>query len=62
MDGKPVSRVDKGDAVPNIENGMVRRLAKSEQDLIPSLVSVTSFDRPDSKDPPLGLYSRKDYL
>ncbi|KAL1093940.1 hypothetical protein V6Z11_D06G062500 [Gossypium hirsutum] len=46
IDGKPVSRVlvDNVSAVNILPLRMVRRLSKSEQDLIPSEVSVTSFD------------------
>lgn len=45
ISGKPVSRVlvDNGAAVNILPLRMVRRLSKSEQDLIPSEVSVTSF-------------------
>jgi len=46
IDGKPVSSVlvDNGAAVHILQLRMVRRLSKSEQDFIPSEVSVTSFD------------------
>lgn len=46
IDGKPVSRVlvDNGAAVNIQQLRMVRRLSKSEQDFLPSEVSVTSFD------------------
>lgn len=44
ISGKPVSRVlvDNGAAVNILPLRMVRRLSKSEQDLIPSEVSVTT--------------------
>ncbi|TYG63931.1 hypothetical protein ES288_D06G067800v1 [Gossypium darwinii] len=46
IDRKPVSRVlvDNVSTVNILPLRMVRRLSKSEQDLIPSEVSVTSFD------------------
>lgn len=46
IDRKPVSRVlvDNGAEVNILPLRIVRRLSKSDQDLIPSEVSITSFD------------------